>query len=59
AGATLLSNLVFLIMSPTDYPLLWWLQVTATSILAHALLIWPIHFLIQRFVLPPTRITFV
>jgi hypothetical protein len=46
-------------MSPTDYPLLWWLQVTATSILAHALLIWPIHFLIQRFVLPPTRITFV
>jgi LytS/YehU family sensor histidine kinase len=59
AGAVVLSNLVFLVMSPLDFTLVWWLAHTAARALSHAVLIWPVHLFIQRIVLPPSRRMFV
>jgi rod shape-determining protein MreD len=58
AGAVLLANLVFLVMSPTDFPVSWWVYHTLVTMGIHAILIWPLHWLIHRFMLPPTRLMF-
>jgi hypothetical protein len=65
AGAVLLSNLVYGLMSPDDFiywgatshgfSFWWWAQRTLLSMLVHAVLIWPVHALIARFVQPPAR----
>lgn len=57
-GAIILSNLVMLVMAPTDFPLAWWAHHTLAALPAHAILIWPLHWLINRFVLPPSRLMF-
>jgi rod shape-determining protein MreD len=58
-GAVVLSNFIFLMMSPLDFSLMWWLQQTVARSISHAILIWPLHFLISRYILPPTRRRFV
>ena len=55
AGATFGANLLFVIMAPTEFPMDWWIAKTAGAIAAHALLIWPVHWLMLRFVVPPQR----
>jgi hypothetical protein len=57
-GAVLLSNLIFLVISPTDFPLSWWLQKTVTTLATHAILIYPVHWLVTKFILPPPRMMF-
>jgi hypothetical protein len=55
AGATLGANFLFLIMAPTSFPLDWWLGKTLGAMGTHALLIWPVHWLMQRYAAPPPR----
>jgi rod shape-determining protein MreD len=57
-GAVLLANLIFWIMSPADFTLAAWANRTLADGLLNALLIWPLHWLVARFVLPPTRMMF-
>jgi len=57
-GAIVLANLIFWIMSPGDFTLRVWAQSTLTSAALNALLMWPLHWLLERFVLPPTRMMF-
>jgi rod shape-determining protein MreD len=59
AGATLLTNMIFLLMSPTDYAFLWWVQKTIAACIVHALLIWPVHACIVQWALPPKRSMYV
>jgi rod shape-determining protein MreD len=58
AGGTLLADLIVLIMAPTDFPLSWWLQHTPVRMAMHALLIWPLHWCIARWILPQARTMF-
>lgn len=57
-GAVLMANLIFWIMSPTEFSVGWWAQHTASSMALHMLLIWPVHFVIGRLVLRPERSMF-
>jgi len=59
AGTVVLANLVFFLMSPTDFSFAWWLHQTVVRAALHALLIWPLHLVIVRWVLPPKRRMFV
>jgi len=54
-GATLLANAIFLVMSPTDFSLSWWLLRLPGVLLLHAILIWPVHWMVTRLVAPPPR----
>jgi rod shape-determining protein MreD len=54
-GAVIVANTIFLIISPTDFSVVWWLRYTASSLLAHAILIYPVHWLVTKFILPPPR----
>jgi rod shape-determining protein MreD len=54
-GATLGANLIFLVMAPTSFPLDWWMSKTLGAMGAHALLVWPVHWLMVRFAVPPPR----
>lgn len=58
AGAILLANFVFFLMSPTDFTFGWWVRQTLAGALLHALLIWPLHAVVARWVLPPARMMF-
>jgi hypothetical protein len=58
-AATLLADAIFMVMSPTDYPFLWWVRHAPIACAMHALLIWPVFFLIQRLVKPPVKPMFV
>jgi len=49
-GGVVLSNLVFLVMSPTEFPVVWWVQHTIAPALMQALLIWPLHAVISYLV---------
>lgn len=55
AGATLGANVLFLIMAPTSFSLAWWLAKTAGAVGTHALLVWPVHWLMVRYIVPPPR----
>jgi LytS/YehU family sensor histidine kinase len=55
AGATLLASLIFLFMSPAAFSAAWWLGQTLTAMLLHAVLIWPVQWLVTRLVVPPPR----
>ncbi len=55
AAATIVANLTFALMSPASFPVAWWLQRTGSQIVLHALLIVPLHWLLTRFVLPPSK----
>lgn len=57
-GAVLLSNGVFLVIAPTDFPIAWWMSQTIPSLLVHAVLIYPVHWLVTKFILPPPRMMF-
>jgi len=59
AGTVVLAGMVFLLMSPTDFSLAWWLHQTLVRAALHAVLIWPLHLVIMRWVLPPARRMFV
>jgi rod shape-determining protein MreD len=56
--AVVVSNAVFALMSPADFSWLWWLQRTAIGMVLHALLMLPLHLLLSRLVLPPSRLMF-
>lgn len=58
-AATILADTIFMVMSPTAYPFLWWVRHALIASALHALLIWPIFFSIQRLVKPPIRPMFV
>jgi rod shape-determining protein MreD len=58
AGAVVISNVVFAIMSPADFGWQWWLQRTLSGVVLHAVCIVPLHLLLARLVLPPSRLMF-
>jgi len=58
ACAVVLANLVFALMSPTTFPFDWWWQQTLRGVVVHSLLIVPLHPLLARLLLPPTRSMF-
>lgn len=58
AGATVMANALFMLMSPADFPLRWWVVNTAWQMVGHAVLIVPLHAVLDRFVLPPSRLMF-
>ncbi len=58
AGATILSDFVFLMMSPTDFSLGWWLHHAGIAAILHAVVIWPIHWLLARLCTPRSRMMF-
>ena len=55
AGATLSAGLWFLLLAPTEFPLGWWAAKTGAAMLSHALLIWPVHWTMMRFIVPQPR----
>lgn len=56
--ATLLSEFFFMMMSPTDFPVSWWIRHSIAVGITHAILIWPIFGLVVRLVKPPQRSLF-
>ena len=58
ALGTLFSDFIVLLMSPTDFPLSWWLFHTPVKMLLHAILIWPLHFVVMKMCAPPARSMF-
>ncbi len=58
ALGTLLSDIIVLLMAPTDFPISWWLAHTPIKMLMHAVLIWPLHYVVARWVKPPSRTMF-
>ncbi len=55
AAATVVANCTFALMSPASFPVAWWLQRTFTQIALHAVLIVPLHWILTRVVLPPSK----
>ena len=58
ALGTLLCDLVVWIMTPTDFSAAWWLHHTPIRMMAHAILIWPIYWVLLRWLKPPSRLMF-
>ncbi|HVF85567.1 MAG TPA: hypothetical protein VM821_06275 [Abditibacteriaceae bacterium] len=58
AAGTLLADLIVLLMAPTDFPISWWLHHTPIRMMIHALLIWPIYWILARWLKPPSRLMF-
>ena len=58
ACAVVVANLVFALMSPTSFPLSWWLQQTLRGVVVHSILIVPLHPILLRLLRPPTRSMF-
>lgn len=56
--ATLLADFFFMLMSPTDFSLAWWLRHALSTGITHAVLMWPIFALVVRIVKPPQRSLF-
>jgi hypothetical protein len=54
AGATVLANALFALLSPAGFGFGWWLQHTLISAALHAIFIWPVYALFAR-LLPPPR----
>lgn len=54
-GAALLFHLIFLIISPIDFPVAWVIRHALTLGITHAILIVPFHYLVERFLLPARR----
>ena len=57
-AGTLLAELVFMVMSPADFPLLWWVRHAVLTAFLHAMAIWPLHWLMSRLIAPPSRMMF-
>jgi hypothetical protein len=53
AGATVLANALFALLSPTGFGFVWWVQHTLISAALHALFIWPVYALFAHFIPPP------
>ena len=53
--ATLLATLVFFVMSPTAFPVAWWVRHGLASGVQNALLMWPVFYLVVRYCLPANR----
>lgn len=58
AGAVLGCNLIMAVMSPANFTFVLWIERTLAAIVVHALLMIPLHALVARFVLPPSRAMF-
>jgi hypothetical protein len=56
--ATVLSDLLFMLMSPADFAVNWWAHHAFTTGIIHALLIWPVFWIVGRVVKPPERSLF-
>jgi len=54
-GATLLATLVFFVMSPTAFPVTWWVRHSLAAGVQHAVLMWPVFYLVVRTCLPANR----
>lgn len=52
---TLVADLVFLVMSPTNFSLTWWLRHTIVSCLLHATVAYPLYFLLKKFLCPTAK----
>jgi hypothetical protein len=53
--ATIVANATFALMSPSAAPLAWWAERTLWQAPLHAVLIIPLHAILSRLLLPPTR----
>ncbi len=54
-AATVVANASFALMSPSSFPVLWWVERTLHQAPLHAILIIPLHALLARLLRPPTR----
>lgn len=52
---TLVADLAFLLMSPTDFPLGWWARHAVLACLLHGLCIYPVYFVLKKFLCPVPR----
>lgn len=57
-AATILSDAVFFLISPTDFPPAWWMRHAVASGIVHAALIWPVFLVVARVVRPPQKSLF-
>jgi hypothetical protein len=57
-AATVLSDAVFFLMSPTEFPPAWWARHAIASGIVHAALIWPVFLIVARVVRPPQKSLF-
>ncbi|RYG63205.1 hypothetical protein EON80_21690 [bacterium] len=56
--ATLMADLLFMLMSPADFSVTWWANHAISAGIVHALLIWPVFWVVARVVKPPQRSLF-
>jgi hypothetical protein len=56
--ATIMADLLFMLMSPADFPVNWWARHAISTGIVHALLIWPVFWVVARIVKPPQRSLF-
>lgn len=57
-AATLLCDGFFMLMSPSEFPFSWWGRHALASATAHAMLMWPVFFLVARLVRSEQRALF-
>ncbi len=57
-AATFLSDAVFFLISPTDFPPVWWARHAVASGVVQAALIWPVFLIVARVVRPPQKSLF-
>lgn len=55
-GASLLSDATFILLSPTDSSPAFWLRHALGSALLHALVIWPVFWLVRKVCVPPRKL---
>jgi hypothetical protein len=56
--ATVLADLLFMLMSPADFSLVWMGSHALSTGISHAILIWPVFWVVARVVKPPQRSLF-
>lgn len=57
-AATLACDAIFFLISPTDFPPIWWVRHALATGILHALLIWPVFLVVARVVKPPQKSLF-
>ena len=58
ALGTLLADGLVWLMAPTDFSVSWWLHHTPIRMALHALLIWPLHWVLSRWLKPSSKLMF-
>lgn len=57
-AATITSDAVFFLISPTDFTPAWWVRHAIASGIVHAALVWPVFLIVARVVRPPQKSLF-